>query len=654
MTTSTIGASSRNYATITLWQAALPTSGSGTWDGVLYNDAEFLNESPGSGALNVGGSTNWPETLTPATGQSAFDAANSLKYDVSKGVGIRSTNSYSQAFKVTGSLTARRIQVCQAGSGNNNTALQVPFTITPVLIDRCLFQQDSSGGNAAVIMTGTNGSGTQKMTNSVIIANAAGMNGINLAYSNGTTIANVTIVKASNVSGSSTSAIVTQGGAPKITNCAMFGFANAVSVISGTPTGTNNATDAASIGFTSASSLTSQTYANQFTGVTTTGGLDFRLKSGNSLDGAGATDTTDIPAAIDIFATARTSGSWSIGAHQPASAGTTIISASACRLETLSAIRRGTAVPVERMIGAMRATSAQVERRSAVAASRSEAVERTGATERSESGALEFDGLVGRVISAVLERRCEVPQGVRAAAEISGRQQGSVVAPVEYLGTASVALARDVVALLEWGTKMSGAGSVPCEGGAVLSLLRGAGLESSAALRREASADVERLTAVQVYVKASPEVVAAVGASQVVPAEWLGTAVTAIASNAKLALEILGSSGRASAGGIDAGSIFRSGQSIPAERQAKVIAAALTRAETVLRAQGAPSSGPIEVMLLVAGRATIGIAWDGTTLLLTFDPEGVIFGRDRKALIAGQARETIIFGTDRKAVIIGR
>jgi hypothetical protein len=308
-TTSTIGTASRNYSTITAWHAAFANGG---WIGQCYNDSEF-NETPSIGGTSA---ANY-ETLTVAAGQSAFDnSANPLKYDVTKGVGLKTTAAYSQILIVGSYCTIQRMQVLQSGGGNSNSTLQISFTAVSVLISQCLFVNTNTSVSRAARIMGANGAGSQSLLNCVFI-NYAG-DGLSVEYANGTVLANCTIVSPSDKANGS-HALNISSQSPKITNCAGFGFSGGFSS-GGTPTGSNNATDAASISFGSANQ-TSLTYANQFNGVTSAA-MDFTIKSTSALKDNGATDTTDISPGVDIFNTSRPQGSaWDIGAHEYIAAG---------------------------------------------------------------------------------------------------------------------------------------------------------------------------------------------------------------------------------------------------------------------------------------------------------------------------------------------
>ena len=343
MTTKSIGTASRDYSTITAWHAAFP-GGTGTWIGECYNDSEF-NETP-----SIGGTSTCPETLRPATGQSAFDNnANPLKYDQSKGVGVNASVVYDYGFNVSGYATISRMQIKNPASNGNGT-LKVAFSAASVVIDSSLFYTPANNpfsSNSAVALYG---GASQKITNSVIIADY--QHGFYLQYANATVIANCTIVAPSDMSNTQYAIrSVGSGDYPSIINCACFGFSGGFYQLTNA-TGSNNATDVSSVPWGS-SNLTSQTYASQFTGVTSSA-MDFRLKSGASLIDAGATDTTDIPGAIDIFGRARTTGNWSIGACQDGGGGSTaaLLGRMFAKTSGLPAISAAVAVSARQTSGA--------------------------------------------------------------------------------------------------------------------------------------------------------------------------------------------------------------------------------------------------------------------------------------------------------------
>ncbi|MEK9721993.1 MAG: hypothetical protein VW405_00735, partial [Rhodospirillaceae bacterium] len=76
MTTSTIGTSSRNYSTISAWEADSPTdltSSTDTWEGECYNDSEFSEAVVFSGVV---ADATYYTRLSAATGHSFQDHAS--------------------------------------------------------------------------------------------------------------------------------------------------------------------------------------------------------------------------------------------------------------------------------------------------------------------------------------------------------------------------------------------------------------------------------------------------------------------------------------------------------------------------------------------------------------------------------------------------
>jgi hypothetical protein len=309
-TISTIGTASRNYSTITAWITAFATGG---WIGECYNDSEFLITSQ----LDFGGlSTSAANyvTLRAAAGQSALDnSTNPLDYDVTKGVGIRTTTGYLTMIVQNNYLTVSKLQIYSNNSSGRpfgNTAVQ---TLNGWTVDRCLAKTDSSDAVFVAF-------GASQLTNSVIILTGTRGDGCSYPYpsgANSNVIANTTIVRTSNRSAAGNAVKNDNSGNIKITNCVVFNFSAFTTTTNAS--GSNNATDLSSVGF-GTSNQVSLTYANQFVNTVS----DFRLKTGNSIGaGTGVDDTTDIPGAIDIFGTARSTGQWSIGAHQGTPGGTT-------------------------------------------------------------------------------------------------------------------------------------------------------------------------------------------------------------------------------------------------------------------------------------------------------------------------------------------
>lgn len=288
------------YSSITNWHAGFANGG---WIGAAYNDSQFV-ESPSIGGTSA---TNY-EFLSPAAGQSALDnPANPLTYDVSKGVGLSGSGASGTLLTIGSYCTVERMQLSQPSAYGN----AVDLTGTNAIINRCISVSAGASGHGNI--EPRNISGPCAITNVVAISTGVWI-ALRTSYpgSNQVTIAGCTFATPSNQSGNV--GIYCDGGSIIIYDTCVFGHGSFFSAAGGSASGSNNSTDQSSIGFSSASSLTSQTYTSQFNGTTTTGGLDYRVKSGAGLINAGTTGS-GIPT-IDIFGTTRSLTTPTIGAYE--------------------------------------------------------------------------------------------------------------------------------------------------------------------------------------------------------------------------------------------------------------------------------------------------------------------------------------------------
>jgi len=281
----TIGTSGRDYSTLATWAADCPpdlTAVDQIWKGLVYNDSEF-SASFGTGSPVVD-STRYM-WLTTGPGQSHCDHAskdtNPVKYDQSKGVGIRLTGAYVVLLHVDCNYTIiEKIQLYWDSSYNSGNMVSVNAPGTKL---RQLIYQSNRGGNTEFAMYGNCG-----LEDSVIILNTSGGHTGQAYYSAnpGNWIIGCTFVAPSDMAGAN--GIYTgYSNFPQILGCAVFGFgtpfANA-SMSNLESVGSNyNATDGSSV--PGAASLSGLTYASQFEGVVSSA-MDFRAKSTGGL-GAG-------------------------------------------------------------------------------------------------------------------------------------------------------------------------------------------------------------------------------------------------------------------------------------------------------------------------------------------------------------------------------
>lgn len=307
MTTSTVGSTGRNYSTLALWAASIPGTLTVPLVAQLYNDSEFLND-----VLTLSGHTTTSTntiTVTTGAGQSFIDnasvATNPLKYDQSKGVGLRSTQNYSTHTCIEAddaNVFISKLQ-CIKATGTYGVTIVLAGTVTS--LSQCILHGGDSNRPVLSLQ-----SGSQTVTNNVLITKA-NCRGLDAANASGTSIFEFnTLVCLSDVSNTSPAMKVNYN-TFSLKNCAIFGFASMVT------TGTGGGTAAFTTCMTDLASpptgCTTVTYANQFIGTASTA-PDFKTKSTANLRGAATADAT-YP--VDIIGTARPQGTaWDIGAYQ--------------------------------------------------------------------------------------------------------------------------------------------------------------------------------------------------------------------------------------------------------------------------------------------------------------------------------------------------
>lgn len=319
MTTSSIGTSSRDYSTVQAWENAAPAdiTAAGTnedWIGECYNDSEFLVTS--GSFLTVAGTTTDAThrlILRCAAGQSYKDssgiASAPLRYDQSRGVGFRVTDTYGWLFNI-----------------------QSP---TDILIEGIQAYHDTTGSISAFTMSGQNATYRDvivetrkasqfadsnylgKCINSVFVARGSTFTGT--MFPGGWELHNCTIVRPSDLTPGGTAVahtVYASPAGPHIKNCAVFGaFATMFGGTLGSyQAGTGyNASSVASGSMPGSNNQASLTFGDQFE-ATADSNRDWRPKSGNSLAN-GTRDQTNT-ADLDIIGAERPTSAPTIGARE--------------------------------------------------------------------------------------------------------------------------------------------------------------------------------------------------------------------------------------------------------------------------------------------------------------------------------------------------
>lgn len=316
--THSIGTSSRDYSTIQAWEDACPANlvtSDEIWKGECYNDSEFGGS--GINVCNFSGTTTdtsryyW---LTCAAGQSFADNASvltdPLRYDQSKGVGLRVTGSYGSFLVAEGSggpggdsgcnVLIERLQCFYDSNGNTS----VLFGGGEVTIRGCIIESSQTSQrlsdwnyppayeNCLIVARATRTTvwcpGPQEMHNCTLVCSAASPSSTLFGYNYGYATA---------------------------VNCAIFGFTTPFSgTLASYPAATDyNACDVATSSMPGTHNVGSLTFANQFTDVSDST-RDFRVKSGNSL-AAGNPDSTHT-GGVDIAFQTRSGTTPTIGAWE--------------------------------------------------------------------------------------------------------------------------------------------------------------------------------------------------------------------------------------------------------------------------------------------------------------------------------------------------
>lgn len=291
-----------DYSTVQAWEDACPAdlvAADQIWQGQLKNQ-EFVASSVLTVSGQTADSTRYVE-LTTEAGASFADhankATNPLRYDASVGAAIRGTGSWVTTVGInTGYTRLTKLQIYGAGANSivvhNNGGT----------IDRCIVEQ-------AQAREALFSDGSMNVINSVIIARAA-HHGVASAF--GGTIYGCTFIG----SGGGSNGIRNNYGTFTVKNTYVGGF-GATTGAGGTKSVSNSYTSESGppSGWSGTVALSTSTFEN----VTFTT-HDYRLKSGSGLINVGADEASYT---TDIIGTARSSGSYDVGAWEFASSGPT-------------------------------------------------------------------------------------------------------------------------------------------------------------------------------------------------------------------------------------------------------------------------------------------------------------------------------------------
>lgn len=320
--THSIGTSSRDYSTIQAWHDAAPdlVANDQIWKGECYNDSEFTSSGTIlSVTVNVDSTRFCLLTVGSGQGFKSNGGAASLplRYDQSKGVGLRFTGGYNTFIDGGGVNAGLKIDGLQVyyDSGSSSPYFPVMYRISSV--KNCHFSSRQTTGSLMHYCG--------ELVNSIVALRGTSFSGNAVRPSVGTDrIINTTIVRPSDLTAGGTGISGGSDGYPQVTNCAVFGFSTQFGgTIGSYAAGSgNNASSVASGSIPGSSNQASLTYSSQFENVNDTT-RDWRPKSGGALTNTGSRQQT-YTADVDIIGAARSTSTPSIGAREFSAGGSSV------------------------------------------------------------------------------------------------------------------------------------------------------------------------------------------------------------------------------------------------------------------------------------------------------------------------------------------
>ncbi len=312
----TIQASGGDYTSLQTWEDDITI-------GMVAADEQWTGKAAdeGFGTLAVGGqtvdATHFIKLTTQANASFADDDTNRLDYDTSQGAYATAAPSFAVVFDIQTQYTQiEKMQVeCTSSSG------QVIVTNTSDCTVQRVIAKGSAFANGGSVLRSI---GANDFINCLVIStdtSDAGYGCFNTG-SAGNWI-HITSVSPSNVTaGTNSFGFNNSYSAALLVNCAAFGWPSGGDYKSSGWSGSssNNASDGTNA--PGANPVDSATYADQFVDVDSTGTMDFKLKSGSALEGAGVQHA--LSSDLDIFGNARSASTPDIGCHEfvPAAGGT--------------------------------------------------------------------------------------------------------------------------------------------------------------------------------------------------------------------------------------------------------------------------------------------------------------------------------------------
>lgn len=316
-----IGTSGRDYSTIAAWVAALPSNlvtADQLWQGELYNDSEFT-QSGSSTLCSISVSIVTDATryiiLKAAAGQGYRDNAGPtgpLKYDQTKGVGLRLTSGYGSIIAGSGGSVDLVVDGLQISYDSTSSSNYSPPVEGLKAIHNCLFETRQTANNVidkikelvnnVVVMRGTSFSGTA-------LRPTADNPGVDHFINN-------TVVRPSDLTAGGTGISGGGDGYPVVSNNVVMGFTTPFGgTIASYGSGSgNNASDVASGNIPGTSNQASLTQSAQFTS-SADATRDWRPNSGGALVNNGSRQNT-YTADLDIMNGARSVTTPTIGARE--------------------------------------------------------------------------------------------------------------------------------------------------------------------------------------------------------------------------------------------------------------------------------------------------------------------------------------------------